>query len=122
MKHSGRKGGVLLLVLALLWPVLPSAICQLSGDSMSALACCRAMALDCPMHGADMSGSCCTVQPDQSLAVPDNSVLAKSGLALAFPPHQVESVMPVMVADPGWYATESSPPEISPGLGSILRI
>jgi hypothetical protein len=120
--HSSRKGAFLLLVVAVFWSALPAAACLLKGHSMNRPACCKAMAPDCPMEGSSMNSSCCTAQPNQAIVVPDIPVLPKQDHALTFPLHATEAVAPVLMAATGWRASESSPPEISPGAKLILRI
>lgn len=120
--HNGRKGAFLLLVIAVLWSAMPAAACLFESHAMSPLACCRAMAPNCPMHGTDMSSTCCQVQPEQAAAIADVPILPKQVHAPACPLFAPEAVVPILMAVHGWNLPEASPPGISPGAKSILRI
>lgn len=73
------------------------------------------------MHGSDMSGSCCQTHSQQATVVADAPVLPKhsDAPALLYKPDPVSAVI---TARASWHARAASPPQISPGTNSILRI
>lgn len=74
------------------------------------------------MQGVNMNGPCCHMQPRQAAVLPDAQASPETGHALALAPYPAGAMLPVMVTDPGWYFSEASPPGISSGASSILRI
>lgn len=121
LMDKGRKGAFVLLLVAVLWSVLPAANCLLDGRSMDQLACCRAMAPDCPMHSPDMSNSCCQEHQDQTGSLADAPTIPKYGHTAVLPVYAAEAV-PAVIAGAGWHVRCASPPQASPGTMSILRI
>ncbi len=74
------------------------------------------------MQGADMSGTCCTLQPSQSVGVPELPVFPRFDHNSALLPHPNYAVVPAINTAAGWTLSEASPPNTSTGAKSILRI
>lgn len=73
------------------------------------------------MHGSDMSGACCQTRSQQTTVVADAPVLPKHCHApeLFYTP---DPVLAVITTRARRHARAASPPQISPGTNSILRI
>lgn len=74
------------------------------------------------MHGSEMSGSCCQMRSDQTTVVADAPVLPRQSHAQAFLLSAPDPISAAITSPVSWHAREASPPLISPGTNSILRI
>ncbi len=117
-----RKGGLLMLIAAVLWTALPVSACLLTARSMGMSACCRGMAQDCPMRGTDMSSSCCQMHGENVATVPDLLASPEHGQNPALTPYQDSVESPVILHPASRFYQEAPPADISPGRSSILRI
>jgi hypothetical protein len=122
MIQMGRKGAFFLLAVAALWSALPAAACLLNAHTTNRPACCSGMTPDCPMHSPEMNSLCCQIQPGPVIAIPDPLVLHEHGQTPFVPLYWAGAVAPLMLAAPGGCSSEASPPDVSIGARTILRI
>ena len=109
-----------MLLVAVLWPVLTASARLLTGRSMMLPACCRGMALDCPMQSTGISCTRCPTHEDNAAVAPEAPAPATQ--PLAFLPRSTDSLISNA-------ATSKSRPDLavphfdpSPGKFSIRRI
>ncbi|MGB6723645.1 MAG: hypothetical protein WBE72_22795 [Terracidiphilus sp.] len=117
-----RKGGLLMLIAAVLWTALPVSACLLTARSMGMSTCCRGMAQDCPMRGMDMNSSCCQMHGESFAAVPDILLSPEHGHNPALAPYRASVESAVILNSASRSYLEPPPADISPGRSSILRI
>ena len=115
-----RKGAWLMLLVAVLWPVLTASARLLTGRSMMLPACCRGMALDCPMQSTGISCTCCPTHDDNAAVAPEAPAPATQSVAF------LTRSADFLISNA---ATSKSRPDLavqhfdpSPGRFSILRI
>lgn len=118
----GRKGALLMLVVAVLWTALPAAACLFPGRTMGHSACCHRMAQSCPMPGGGISASCCQIQPQQAAVIADSPISPERDRTPAFAFLSVGALVPLIHFEASRRIPQTSPPEISPGASSVLRI
>ncbi|HEV2132778.1 MAG TPA: hypothetical protein VGR47_00815 [Terracidiphilus sp.] len=116
-----RKGGLLLLGVAVLWSVLPAGACLLTGHATARPACCTEMPQDCPTQGANMNAPCCQAHSGNPALVADTP-LALDHLQTALAPNSLAPAVLDFAANPIPLISEAPPPTSPPGANSILRI
>src|ERR1035437_635001 len=117
----GRKGALLMLMVAVLWTAIPAFACLLGEQPTVQPACCRGMVRGC-CNSKNASRSCCQVQGHNAAVAPALPYSPEHPQKLALGSHQ-PGLQPLTSSDARYGNTfEAPPPKFPPGGASILRI
>ena len=117
--RMGRKGAILMLVVAALWAVLPALVCFAAAPCHD---CCRAMGMDGNMAMLGMANSCCQMQSSSATVPPANAVAPKMqmGSVQTLPSALLPGFITLAGEKPS--PTKAPPPRSLLGASTILRI